>query len=184
MSDDIVRIGDHLPMTSRRVVPYMGGKPASWQTPLGRIEGLADGVVLLRYFSRELHLEFTPAQAREVASAMQSAAFAVEQWQERVSGFTTIRVFKSPTGEVTVEYRGRTRPMRLSKLRGYLDYRGERQYRRGCNSCHRPRPELYVPSDVIREHGSRVPHVLVCPECVEKLAGETRTAVATLLVSR
>jgi hypothetical protein len=181
MSDEVVRIGDHLPMTSRRVVPYMGGKPASWQTGMGRIEGLADGVVLLRYFRTKLHLEFTVKQAREVASAMQSAAYAVEQWQERASGFNTIRVFRSPSGDVTVEYRGRSRPMRLSKLRGYVDYKGERQYRRGCNACHRPRPELYVPSDVIREHGSRVQHVLVCPDCVERLATDTRTAVATLV---
>lgn len=181
MSDDVVvRLGDHLPMTSRRVV-YWGRKPASYQTPLGRIEGLADGVVLLRHFSSKFHLEFTPAQAREAAQALSVAAFAVEQWQERARGFNTIRAFRSSSGDVTVAYRGRTRPMRLSKLRGRVDRSGQRHFGRICHECCQPCPCLFVVADDIREHGRSIQHVHLCPPCVDRLVAATRTSVATLV---
>jgi len=180
MSDEVTRIGDRLPMTSRRVVSY-GSKPATFNTPLARIEGLADGVVLLRHFATKLHLEFTPAQARQAAAALSTAAYAVEQWQKQASGFNTIRVFRSPTGDVTVEYRGRTRPMRLSKLRARTYRDGSMQFVRSCRHCRKSPPTLYVAADDVREHGSRVHHVQICPDCVDKLAVATRTAVAALV---
>jgi hypothetical protein len=180
----VTRIGEALPLSSRRVVSYFG-ESASYKTPIGQIDGVADGVILVRDAEHELHRELSPAEAREVARALQHAATAVEQWQEHASGFNTIRVFRSPDGALTVEHRGRARPMRLSKLRGSIFADGSRHFLRHCWNCRKGSSALYVASDDVRSDGSyRDRHAEVCEACVEKLEAATRTDVAALVDGR
>jgi len=172
MKDKIVRLGEHMPLSTRRVVMYCGETTAA-VTPIGRVDGLADGVVLVRVpFAGvgEASWDLSPKQALDIADALRRAAYGVEAWQEYASGFNKVRVARSAEGEVTVTCRGRTRPMRLSKLRGHRQRDGTVRFYRSCDVCLEHPPALYVAADELREHGSRIGHPEVCGPCVERLA--------------
>lgn len=165
----VVRLGEHMPMSTRRVVAFYGHT--------------AYGAVLVRDMAHNTHYEMTPAQARAAAEALSRAAIAVEQWQEYASGFNRVRVRRTEEGAVLVTHRGRTRPMRLSRLRPsrrlvYVDGKAQRITGRNCGHCRQRSAELWVAADDLREHGIRVHHVEVCPGCVDRLAAEPETRLA------
>ena len=174
MEVKVVQLGEHMPMSTRRVVRFCG-EPAQYKTAVGCIEGLADGAVVFRDFGKDLHVELTPEQAKEIGKAFTHSACAVEQWQEHASGFNRIRVARV-NGAVTVTHRGRTRPMRLSKLKG--SKRTGRFWRR-CDGCGAHPPTIWVAADDLRKNGSRVQCVEVCQACVDRLANalEPRAAL-------
>lgn len=143
--EKIVKLGDHLPLSTRRVVSYFG-QPASYKTPVGLIEALADGAVLVRD-NKGGHIELSPKEARQLGEAFSRAAFAIEQWQRHASGYDRVLATRSATGEVFVTYQGRTRPMRLSVLRGRKDREGKTYYRRACTHCDERPPTLCADDD-------------------------------------
>lgn len=190
---DVTRIGDHMRLRQRRVV-YYWDKPASFRTALGQLDGLADGVILVRELDNgptadpspdARRSEMTVAEARAAIEALHRCVFAIERWHEKASGVNRIRVRRDPDGSVWVTHRGRTRPMRLSKLRGSKRLRGvpsgdssgrtwvcDGFYRR-CAVCRACPHELWVAADDLREQGNwKVPHVEVCHACVDKLANQ------------
>jgi hypothetical protein len=182
----VVRIGDHLPLSTRRVVVYFG-KTTETEVAIGAVSGMADGAVLLRLpkilKSATVDYELTPKQALEFAKALEHAAYGVEHWQEHASGFNRVRVARTD-GKVSVTYRGRTRPMRLSKLRGRKYRDGTVRFRGVCGACHaRDQQALYVAADDLREHDVRVHHVEVCPACVDKLANLPETIAEVTPIS-
>jgi hypothetical protein len=178
MDEKVVRLGERLPLSTRRVVSFCG-EVASFQTALGLVEGLGDGAILVRNFEDGTHHELTPAEARHVARAFMHAASAVEQWQEHASGFNKIRVTRSPDGVVSVTWRGRTRPMRLSKLRGSRHFGG---HFHTCGECKQRPTAIYVAADDVREHDVRVAHVEVCQDCVDRLANLPETVAVVVAV--
>lgn len=184
MSEEkIVRLGSHLPLLTRRVVTFCH-EYTTYQTPIGLVEGMADGAICIRDpSSTETDYELTVVEARALAQALSRAAAGVEQWQVRASGFNKIRVARSPSGEVTVTCHGRTRPMRLSKLRGQRGGHNPGRLYRRCDECNDTPPMLYIAADDLREGGLRVQHVEVCVPCVDKLANipEQRAAIVTPL---
>ena len=186
---EVISLGSHLPLSSRRIVEWLG-KSAKHETAIGLIEGLADGAILIR---RRLHdggledsgIEITAEQARELVRALNHAAGAVERWQERASGFDAIRIYRSADGRVEVEHRGRRRPMRLSVLRARTYFvGGEWAVGRRCGNCNQIAPTLWIAADDLREHGLRVPHVEVCPGCVDKYANAPTTIAEVTSLER
>lgn len=178
METKIVQLGARMPMTARRVVSYCG-KSAQYKTAIGCVEGMADGAVVLRSFAKRVHYELTTEQAKEIGEAFSHAAYAVESWQEKASGFDRIRVARSEAGGVTVTHRGRTRPMRLSRLKGS---KRSGQFWHRCDGCGARPPTIWVAADDLREYGSRVQCVEVCQACVDRLANalEPRAAVVQM----
>lgn len=183
MSDDVISIGSKMPLKSRRVLRWLG-QSASYVTAIGRIEGLADGAILIRRDTsnglEEPGIEITPEQARETIKALMHVAGAVERWRENARGFNAILIYQRD-GLVEVECRGRRRLMRLSVLRGrrprarpgWLTDPPDPPGRR-CDKCGELASSLWVAADDLREGGLKVPHVEVCQGCVDKYANPAR----------
>lgn len=172
--EKIVKLGEHMHMSSRRIVGFCGAW-AKADTRLGLIEGVADGAILIDATRVSGRLELTPAEAREIAHALNHAAMAVEEWQRKARGYYRVLAERTEAG-VLVTYNGRTRPMRLSTLRGRKDRTGKTYYRRSCTHCGERTPQLWVAADDLREResvgGYRVEHAVVCPTCIERLTSE------------
>lgn len=169
MKFPIVRLGEHMPLSTRRVVAFCG-RTTSADTAIGKVDGLADGVVLVRPTGSEF--ELTVEEADALATALRCASAGVKSWREHASGFNRVRVARAPGGVgYAVTWRGRARPMRLSTLR-------TRQRR--CEACGVMTSVLYVAADVVREHGLRVRHCDVCMVCVEELADAPETIAAVV----
>lgn len=116
MTTKVVAIGEHMPLSTRRVVMWCG-KSTGVETAIGRVEGMADGVVMIRTKHGECY-EITPEAAKELSDAIRRAALGVEQWQRAARGYYEIRVTRSDDGVVTVYAYETERTMRLSRLRG------------------------------------------------------------------
>jgi hypothetical protein len=186
MEIKVVRLGAHMPLSTRRVITWLGRTTAA-VTPIGRIDGLADGVVLVRIpFAGvgEASFELTPAEAKAVSEAIRHAAHGVEEWQELASGYNVVRVARDAAGAVVVTCRGRSRPMRLSKLRGHKWGDGSVHWYRHCAVCRQTPEAIWVAADDLREHGMRVGHVEVCPACVDKLANLPETIAEVAPIQR
>lgn len=173
MSDEkITRLGQHLPLSKRRVVQSFG-KTTQVTTAIGIIMGLADGVVGIYWPTSQRLQELSLDQAREIEDALRAARHGIERWQEHASGYDRILVQRSAGGVVRVTYRGRTRPMRLSQLRGSKWRDGSIHYNRHCQACKTSGHErLWVPIEEERSVGraQREPGAEVCPACVDRLA--------------
>jgi hypothetical protein len=182
--DLVTKLGPHLPLSTRRVVSW-AREPAKYQTKVGLIEGVADGAVLFRSPDASGKLiEITPAEARKIADAFHHAAFAVEEWQKIASGYHRVLATRAPDGTVSVTFHHRTRPMRLSTLRGHKQYNGTVVFYRRCDACRTDgHKQIWVAADDLRERGGyRVEHAEVCPACIDKLTSEPekRADVITL----
>ena len=187
MKKDIIRLGDHLPSSSRRVLKYLG--QTEHKTKIGTVRALADGVVEIASAARSIELSVDEAFA--LARALNHAAFGVREWSKKASGYYRIRADQDESGAIFVTLHHRRRPMRLSKLRGSVvearvalvsDGQGgflyerkpvETRYRR-CDRCTEPSKLLYVAADDLRDGGLRVPHCDVCPSCIAQLLAEPR----------
>lgn len=176
----VARLGAHLPLSTRRVVTWCG-QTTEVATPIGLVGGMADGVILIRIKGGP-SFELAPSDARELSSVIQHAAYGVERWQETASGFNRVRVSRSEHGLVTVTHRGRTRPMRLSTLRGTTYGDGSVHYHRACGVCRKHPKTIYVAADDLREHGSRVRSIDVCEACVDKLANRPEHTAALVQI--
>lgn len=160
----VPRLGERMALSKRRVVRWLG-ETAHYETPIGVINGMADGVILVRKsLSDEAGQELTVAEAKKIAEALTRSAYAVEQWQEHASGFNRVRVFDR-AGQVFVHWRGRERPMRRSVLRGSR----HAGFWRRCTACKATPKAIWVAADDLREHGTTVHHAEVCDACIEKL---------------
>ena len=162
--DTVVRLGEHMPLSTRRVVGWLG-KTTHADTPIGMVDGLADGVVMVRIKGGP-EFELSLDEATDIERALLHARLGVAEWQKRARGYHKITATIGPEGQVFVTWHERTRPMRASELRAT-----RRQPRgRKCGHCHTERMVLYVAADDLREGGIRVKHVEVCPGCVQRLA--------------
>jgi len=179
MKTVISELSEHLPLSTRRVVVWVGER-CKYETGIGLIEGLADGKILVRDFEKGTHYELTVEEAEATSKALLHAAFGVKEAQKKASGFYRITAHRKED-VVYVTSHGHTMPMRLSKLRGSRrrDHFG-RQWSKGrrCDACGEEKTSLYVAVEdpnrrkfVYREH-----HVEVCLECVEKALLETARA--------
>ncbi len=180
MIEKIIRLGAHLPMSTRRVVVWCG-KMQQHLTAIGLVEGLADGAIVVREVDKSgaparhgFKRELTVKEARALSDALSRAACGVEQWQEKASGFDRVRIHRSESGEVTATHRGVTRTMRRSKLRGYLHHDGTRRFSRFCRACQTSEghEHIWVAVDDPnrRKYEYRDAFAEVCDACVTKLA--------------
>jgi hypothetical protein len=193
----VVRIGAHLPMSTRRVVSWVG-QLQQHLTAIGLVEGLADGAIVVREVNKSgeplahgFKRELTVKEARALSDALGSAACGVEAWQEKASGFNRVRVSRSETGEVRVTRRGQTRTMRRSKLRGRLRRdNGSRYFHRFCQACHTSDNHEHrwvaVDDPNRRKYEYRDPFAEICDACVDKLANipEPRAQLIELKTKR
>lgn len=170
----VTELGPHLPLSTRRLVVWCG-ELCQYRTPVALVEGLRDGVVLVRDMKRGTHFELTPNEARAVAEAFNHAAFGVEAWAEHARGYHRVVVQRNEEGVVRVTTQDTTAVMRLSKLRRP----------RACSACRESVMALWVG---VREQAKgwapghlRAPHnAEVCEPCVERLANAA-TAIAEVL---
>jgi hypothetical protein len=147
------------------------------QTPVALVEGLADGVVLVRDMERGTHFELTPDEARAIARAFNHAAFGVEEWQKHARGYHRIVVQRDEVGVVRVTSRDATLPMRLSKLRRA----------RRCRECGESVISLWIVERAAQKeewcHGRPVHSVEICEPCVERLANAPTTIAEVLPIT-
>jgi hypothetical protein len=163
-----------IPFSARKCV-WWRGQLARYDTAIGQIEAVQDGVILVRDPDQGTLYELSEAEAQALEDALRHARQGVAQWKVNASGFNKIRIGLRIDGSVVVTWRGRTRPMRLSRQRG-SEYnvvsladgtRRSQRIFRACSACKGVSRELYIAADIVRENGSRVVHVGVCPACVE-----------------
>jgi len=160
MKTPISSLSDHLPLSARRIVVWAGER-CQYGTPIGMVEGTADGKILVRDFAKRTHYELSVEEARVASEALRNAAIGVKEQQKRASGYYRITAHRAG-GILYVRTHDQTRPMRLSALRRP----------RPCAACFAEVMSLYVAADVVKEHGWRVQHVEVCESCVERLVLE------------
>lgn len=134
------------------------GESTHQRLAIGAVAAFANGVIWFRdHAGREY--ELTDEQARAIEKAFGRARWAAKDRKEYLSGFTTLRIQRDPSGDVTAFYRGATFGMRQSKLRSGWH---------SCSICHQ-KPEVLpcvmwvgVPKDW---HS-----MTVCMGCINRLA--------------
>jgi hypothetical protein len=162
----IVQLGPRLPMSTRRIVSFVG-ESQEFKTRIGLIMGLADGAVVVcdtddnGYVDADgWSVELSPDEARRIAQRLMSAAAGVDDWARRAKGYYRIDAKRDHSGTYVCN-RDETHLMRLSKLRG------SRRYGRNtatCSHCNKVSDLMWVSTTVRREQ-----FVSVCEVCLEAL---------------
>jgi hypothetical protein len=134
------------------------GKPTRQDTAIGRVETLANGAIVFLARS-DKEVELSEREARAVEDAFSHAIYAAALRKETLTGFNVVRVTRTEDGAVDVTWRGKSRRMRLSKLRR----------ERNCGGCRARVPSIYVAVESTRErYAPRSGFIEVCEECVTK----------------
>ena len=159
---DVVAIGpliDDLKYLGSR--DYMG-KPEYFRvTPIGRVGGATNGMIVIDDMKAGKPLMLSPKDGRELASAISRAAYLCEELARNRSGYNTIRTKRLPDGAVEATLHGQTAPMRVSKLKKA----------RTCRSCRKETMEAWVEDRTAVRAWTQRFESCVCLPCERKLSG-------------
>ena len=166
MKTPIIDLSEHLPLSTRRVVRLFG-QNCIYGTPIGLVEALADGKILLRDLAKNTYYEITPEEARAIAKAFTWAALGAEEGAKRARGYYKMRARRDASGVLFVTHNDATLPMRISKLRRP----------RACDWCDARVMTIYVVADKsarrgLWSRGKPTHDANLCEPCADALASE------------